>query len=73
VLFKASPEWKKAPHTKNALVKAEHKRKMRDAILKFIHEMTLPSQRLREVSGDGAEAERLPANCLPNWLVRSLS
>jgi hypothetical protein len=58
-MFKASPGWKKAPNTPNALVETEYKRNLIDAKLKYIRETTLPSQQKRKVSGDTAEVERL--------------
>jgi hypothetical protein len=51
--------WKKAPDTKNALVKTEYKGNLIDAKLKYIREATLPSQKKRKVSGDTTEVERV--------------
>ena len=58
-LFKASAGYQKATGTKDALKKAEHKRKQLDARMKFIEECTLPSQKKRNVLGTAGEMERL--------------
>jgi hypothetical protein len=58
-LFKASAGYQKATGTRDALDKAEHKRKQLDATMKFIEEHTLPSQKERNVLGTEGEVERL--------------
>jgi hypothetical protein len=62
-MFKTSLGWKKAPDTKNALVKTEYKRNLLDAKLNYIQETTLPLQKKRKVSGDTEEVERLQFYC----------
>ncbi len=57
--FKASAGYQKGTRTRDALEKAEHKRKQLDTTMVFIEEHTLPSEKKRNVLGTEGEVERL--------------
>jgi hypothetical protein len=58
-LFKKSGGYEKAPVTMDPALKAVHKAKHLQEIMKFIKEHPLPSQKKRKVVGKKGEEERL--------------